>query len=393
VADPPAVERIGRPADAPTISGVPLSSRPEVHGLEVHSPELSAVVPALRRLGYDEAWATAAASADPDADPARVVRTDRSHVLVDAGDAVIRAAIVDRHEPPTTGDWVVIAGHSRPDQLGPRVVVVLPRRTAVHRGAGRADVRGQLLAANVDTVLITHSLAEAPNLSRLERYLALAWSSGAKPVVVLTKADLSTDPAGDAAEVAANAPGAEVVYVCAVADDAGGPGLDPLRQVLRPVQTAALIGPSGTGKSTLVNALSGADLLATRDVRSDGKGRHTTVTRELIALPNGALIIDTPGLRGVQMWDAEAGIADAFSDIAELVEQCRFTDCGHDSEPGCAVTAALRSGALSERRMASFRKLMREQTWLRMRYDARLRAEERARWKSLARQVRGRARP
>jgi ribosome biogenesis GTPase len=210
---------------------------------------------------------------------------------------------------------------------------------------------------------------------------------------VLTKGDLSASPETEVAEVQAACPGAEVICV---STDPGHPthgGLDALRALLPAGSTGAFIGPSGAGKSSLVNALAGQDVLVTQEIRSDGKGRHTSVTRELVPLPWGAVVIDTPGLRGVQLWDAEEGLESTFSDIAELAGHCRFHDCQHHTEPGCAVQAAIAGGSLTQRRMDSFERLQREQRWLASRYDARLRAEQRQKWKSITKEARKRSRP
>jgi ribosome small subunit-dependent GTPase A len=340
----------------------------------------------LEALGWSGHWA-AQAAAHPGTRPARVIRTDRAFCLVHTGTEVLHAELSQPlGEAPTTGDWVAV---------GPagQVAAVLPRRTAFTRGAGRTDARGQVLAANIDVVAVVHALSAGPNLGRIERLAALAWASGARPVVVLSKADLATDLAGELAEVRDACPGVDVVAVTTRADDRAQDGLAALRALLPAGATGAFIGPSGVGKSSLVNALAGAEVLATGEIRDDGKGRHTSVTRELVPLPWGALIIDTPGLRGVQLWDAAEGLDAAFADVVALTAGCRFADCGHRAEPGCAVLAAIADGALPQRRFDSYAKLLREQEWLAARHDARLRAEQRARWKKLTGDARKRARP
>jgi ribosome biogenesis GTPase len=225
----------------------------------------------------------------------------------------------------------------------------------------------------------------------VERLLALAWESGAQPMVVLTKADLVADAEDQRADIEAAAPGVDVVVVSSVT----GEGLDVLRAVASPRTTLALLGPSGAGKSTLTNALAGVELMATRALRADGKGRHTTVHRELVVLPSGALLVDTPGLRGVGLTAVDEGLEKVFADIEELAAECRFADCAHRTEPGCAVRAALESGELTERRWESYLKLQREARWMAMRHDARLRSEEREKWKRIHKEVRasGRIRP
>lgn len=339
----------------------------------------------LSQLGWDDAWAAAARAASRThtaARPARVVRTDRGGCLVYTATGSHHAGFGLRLDSaPTTGDWVLV------DEAG-TVTTVLPRRTAVVRGAGRRDARGQILAANVDVLFVVAALSQAPNLSRLERLLAVAWESGATPVVLLTKADLSADVDSERAEVARVSAGVEVIAVSVV----DGRGLREVERQLPPGRTGALIGASGTGKSTLVNSLAGHDLLATREIRDDGKGRHTTTARELVLLPWGAVLLDTPGLRGVQLWDASDGVEQVFADVALLASTCRFTDCGHRDEPGCAITAALADGKLTARRLASYQRLQREQAWLAGRYDARLRAEQRRAWKLRTREARQRAR-
>jgi ribosome biogenesis GTPase len=212
------------------------------------------------------------------------------------------------------------------------------------------------VAANVDVVFITTSLSDDVNARVLERYLTLAWESGARPVILLTKADLEPDPDAVAAEV--EAIGGEVPVH--VVSSVSGLGLDAVRAHVPPGVTGALLGPSGAGKSTLVNTLAGEELLATAAVGGDGSGRHTTTRRELVALPDGGLVVDNPGMREVHLWLADDGLEDAFDDIAELAAGCRFSDCRHDTEPGCAVQAALADGLLPPERWQSYRDLQRE---------------------------------
>lgn len=331
--------------------------------------------------------------------PGRIARVDRGlcDVLVadpdeQAPEARARAVradwsgldVADPIDNPCTGDWAVV---DLADPAAPVLRTLLPRHTAVVRGASGERSDGQVLAANVDHVLITVSLAVKSDVGRIERLLALAWESGAQPVVVLTKADAGRDPAR-IAEVEAAAPGATVLAVSALT----GEGMDVLAAVLAG-GSAALIGQSGVGKSTLTNALAGAEVMATGGTREvDEKGRHTTTTRELIALPGGGVLIDTPGLRGVGLFGGESGLAQTFSDIEELAQGCRFADCAHESEPGCAVLAALSDGSLPERRLGSYRKLLRENEWIASRTDARLAAERRQVWKQRSKAA-GRARP
>jgi ribosome biogenesis GTPase len=279
---------------------------------------------------------------------------------------------------PAVGDWVAVA--ARPDERAGTVQAVLPRRTKFSRKTAWQASEEQVLAANVDVALIVTSLNEDLNLRRLERYLTLAWESGARPVLVLTKADLADNVPEGVAAVESVAFGAAAIAVSSVT----GEGLDELRAHLGPGVTAALLGSSGVGKSTLVNTLAGEELLETREIRDDGKGRHTTTRRELIQLPGGALVIDTPGMREVQLWIAEEGLEEAFSDVTELFEHCRFSDCAHESEPGCAVKEAIENGTLAPERWESYLKLQRELAHLERRLDKRAQAEERKRWRALS---------
>ncbi|MDT0344637.1 ribosome small subunit-dependent GTPase A [Streptomyces litchfieldiae] len=312
--------------------------------------------------------------------PARVVGVDRGQCDAVTERGPVRAA-TDRGLEPVTGDWAaLLPGEARQE---PRLVALLPRRTAIVRSSAARDSRGQVLAANVDTVVLAVSLAGALDAGRLERLLALAWESGARPVVALTKTDRAADPAAALTEAAAAAPGVDIVATSAVT----GEGLAELTALL--TGTVVLLGQSGAGKSTLANTLLGEEVLATGEIREqDGKGRHTTVRRELIPLPGGGVLIDTPGLRGVGLHDAAEGLGQVFAEIEELAEECRFGDCGHETEPGCAVLAAVESGALPARRLASYRKLLRENAWAASRTDARLRAERTQRWKEIIRHQR-----
>ncbi|HEY9474863.1 MAG TPA: ribosome small subunit-dependent GTPase A [Mycobacteriales bacterium] len=278
---------------------------------------------------------------------------------------------------PVTGVLLDEQGH---------LSAVLPRRTALTRGAGRRDARAQVLAANVDVVLVVMSLVSPPNRPRLDRMLTVAWDSGAQPVVVLSKADLCTTAESERDEVADSAPGVPVHLVSAL----DGRGMDELAGHLTPGRTMVLLGASGVGKSSLVNALAGTDLLPVAAIRADGRGRHTTTARELAVLPGLGVLIDTPGIRGVQPWDSADGLEHTFADVEELATRCRFVDCGHAGEPGCAVTEAIADGRLAEARLASYVKLRREAAWLRSRYDARQRAEQRRARRVRAQAIHGR---
>lgn len=337
---------------------------------------------ALAPYGWDEDWAAAFAPYAADGlVPGRVVRVDRGQCDVVTAAGTVRADteyVVPRDPMKVvcTGDWVAVD----PDGDPRYVRAYLPRRTAFVRSTSSKRSEGQILAANVDHAVVAVSLAVELDLGRVERFLALAWESGAQPVVVLTKADLVADPVTLARlvrDVETSAPGVPVLGVSALHGD----GLDVLVALVGS-GTSVLLGQSGAGKSTLANALVGADVMdvqAARDV--DGKGRHTTTTRNLLALPTGGVLIDTPGLRGVGLYDAEGGVGQVFAEIEELAEGCRFHNCAHESEPGCAVRAAVADGGLPERRLDSYRKLMRENQWIAAKTDARVRAELRRDWK------------
>jgi ribosome biogenesis GTPase len=341
----------------------------------------------LAPLGFDERVAALVAVHPAGLTPGRVVRADRGFVFVGTGAEIVLARpavrLLKTAEDgglPIAGDWVLLGG----DETEPLVEEVLARLTAITRRDPGLATRVQVLAANVDDVLITHPLAEAPNLARIERELALVWDSGARPVLVLTKADLSEDLAGAIADAESVAPGVAVHVTSA----ATGDGVDDLRQYLEGGATIALIGPSGSGKSTLVNSLAGEDLRQTREVRvSDGRGRHTTVSRELVVLPGGGLVIDTPGLRAVGMWDSADGLEQAFADITELAIGCRFRDCRHGGEPGCAVEAAVAAGELPERRLESYRELQSEIHHVTEQIDVLARLDRKASDKRLARAI------
>jgi ribosome biogenesis GTPase len=275
-------------------------------------------------------------------------------------------------ELPAVGDWVAAR---IPEQGEALVHAVLPRRSAFVRKVAGDHALPQVLATNLDTVLVVMGLDRDFNLRRLERFLTLAWESQAAPVVVLNKQDLAVDLAAQVAQVSAISRDAALHVVSALS----GEGLEPLRALVGPGRTVVLLGSSGVGKSTLVNRLVGAEVMSTGGVRDDGRGRHTTTRRELLVLPGGGAIVDTPGLREVQMWAAEDGLAKTFDDVEALAQRCRFTDCHHDAEPGCAVKAALDDGSLPEARFASWLELQREMAWLRQPRETRGRPESKRR--------------
>ncbi len=336
--------------------------------------------------------------------PARVTAQHRGRWIVTraGGDTLVEEPAVlagrlrhqaaDAERLPAVGDWVEIVP-ATPGGEGVGVIArLLPRRTAFVRRAAGEPVAAQVVAANVDVALVVDPLAPGPsrpNARRLERYVALAWESGALPVVVLTKAELCDDVEAAVAAARAAAPGGDVVALSSVT----GENLAALDAILRPGRTAVLLGPSGAGKSTLVNRLLGDERLATRAVRADGKGRHTTTHRELFRLAGGALLVDTPGMRELALWDADAGLDGAFADVLALADGCRFRDCAHDGEPGCAVRAAVADGRLDAARVAHWHALRRELAWLerqqddhaRRAHDARMRALDRSGWEHIRR--------
>ena len=319
--------------------------------------------------------------AEPGMEPGRVALADRELFVVwtESGDRAATASGRLRHSGgdwPAVGDWVVLAG-------GARIVRVLPRQTAFVRKEAGAVTRPQVIAANIDVLFVVAGLDGDFNLRRLERYLLLARESGARPVVVLNKSDLRED--AEQVAVHAAALGAPVVTTSAL----DGYGLEALEAHIAPRQTAALTGSSGAGKSTLLNCLLGSDRQRVQDVReSDSRGRHTTVRRELFLAPNGWLIVDTPGLRELQLWAGTESVDAAFADIAELAEQCRFRDCRHQGEPGCAVA----SGGIDEQRLASYAKLQREAAHLERQQNQRAALDEKGRIKRIHRAMRGRNR-
>ncbi len=313
--------------------------------------------------------------------PARVSRVDRGRCDVHTSLGLFRAAtpaVVSEEGGVVTGDWAAL----RLDGT-PQLVAVLPRRGAIYRASSDRTSRRQALVANVDTVVVATALTAKLRPSKVERLMALAWDEGATPVVLLTKADLfDGDPAVAAADFAAQVPGVEVLQVSSITGD----GLDALREQLR--GTTVVLGASGVGKSTLVNAIVGADRMDTGAVRSaDDKGRHTTVNRELIPFPGGVLI-DTPGLRGIGLQDADEGIERVYADIEALAAQCRFADCQHRSEPGCVVRAAIDDDELDADRLDRYERMLRESQWAASRGNARAERERQEQWKTVTRQQR-----
>lgn len=321
-------------------------------------------------LGMDEETARRAAAYAP-LRAARAVAQERGRYRVSDGqreqwaecDGVLRCEAERTGDFPAVGDFVMLDGDADADYA--RIRRILPRRSAFMRRAAGGDNACQVVAANVDLLLICMALNEDFNLRRLERYLSIGWDSGATPVVVLTKTDLCANLSVRCMEVEEIAQGADVLTLCALS----GEGCAALEMRIGPGVTAALIGSSGAGKSTLVNRLLGERRMAVGDLRADGRGRHTTTGRQLLQLPGGGMLIDTPGMRELGMWDAQEGIRREFADIEALAERCRFRDCTHEEEPGCAVRAAIRDGRLSEARWRSCQKLRAEAAFAHRRAD------------------------
>jgi ribosome biogenesis GTPase len=350
-------------------------------------------LPALEALGWDGHWSSTFEQAeDHNLIPARVAAQHRGEYTVWSEDGELRARAAGRRfyehevgEPiPAVGDWVTVA---HPDGRRAVITAILRRRSAFVRKNAGNDSTDQVLAANVDTALLLAGLDDDFSLRRLERYIATAWESGAQPIVVLTKADLCDDV--DAAVLAVES--VAIAVPVHPVSNVSGAGLDALEPYLRPGRTAVLLGSSGVGKSSLLNRLAGAELMRTREVAADGTGRHTTTHRELVRLPDGGLVIDTPGLRELQFWEGD--LSAAFEDIELLAAECRFRNCAHSREPGCAVLHAIDDGTLELDRLRSWRKLQRELEAIAARTDKRLRLARKKRWKQYASVARQKSRP
>jgi len=348
-------------------------------------------VQSLESLGWTPFFE---AQFDPDRDaeltPVRVVEEQRDSYQVMGAAGTWRGELAGRmrhemaggdgSEAPCTGDWVLARVPPASEDGSPALIHrVLLRRTKFSRKEAGDRTREQIIAANVDTIFLVQSLNRDLNPRRLERYLALLWESGAEPVVVLSKADLC-EKAEPLVEIARDAARGVTVHVTSALATGG---LDVLAPYLGVGRTVALVGSSGVGKSTIVNRLLGSDVMRVQGIREDDRGRHTTTSRHLFILPGGGMLLDTPGMRTVLMWEGEQGLKTAFQDIEALASRCRFRDCGHSTEPGCAVQAALETGELDAGRFANYRKVGREIRHEAMKTDVRLRIEENRRWRRI----------
>jgi ribosome biogenesis GTPase len=374
-----------------------------------NSDILNSLFPAAENLGFDEGFAASLGElGEPDCLPARVTAVHRGsyRVLLPAEIPGGGCGLVEREahasgrllhlagspaELPAVGDWAAArldrsAGNGGAGEAAVTLLALLPRRSAFARKEAGLRPKAQVLAANVDTAFIVCAAGHDWNPRRIERFLALAWEAGVNPVIVITKADIASDPVALVAEAETLSFGTPVALVCAPE----GRGLDALEGFLQPGRTVVLLGSSGAGKSTLLNALAGVEVASTGPVRvDDERGRHTTTHRELFALPSGALVIDTPGLREVQLWASEEAVDAAYEEVEALAAECRFRDCSHEAEPGCAVRAALETGELDPGRYAGWKKLRREVAFLERKDDVNLARAEADRWRAINKSMRG----
>jgi ribosome small subunit-dependent GTPase A len=321
--------------------------------------------------------------------PARVTADFGAEYLVQDSEGSTRAS-AGRHLRndglllPAVGDWVALLRREPVSS----VHGVVERRTVFSRKVASNESKEQVLAANVDVAFVVAAASDV-NARRIERYLTIAWQSGAVPIVLMTKADVVDSPDDLRAELEAVSMGTPVLVTSSVT----GQGMEEITRRLQPALTGVLLGPSGAGKSTLINHIVGSDLMRTRLIHRSGEGRHMTSHRQLVLLPGGGMIIDTPGLREAQLWEGEEGLGNLFDDIEELALRCRFTDCAHKTEPGCAIKVAIEDGTLDVARFDSYRKLQRELRAIAAKSDARIRIEERRKWKQITMAGKAKARP
>ena len=342
---------------------------------------------ALRTLGWHASFAAHLKElADPSLEPARVIIRQKNRYVLSDGEREWDAEISGRihyaartsGDYPAIGDWVAI--RKRPDESAATIHAILTRRSCFMRKNPGVREEEQIIAANIDVAFLVDAFDAGVNIRRLERYLVIASQSGTRPVIVLNKADLDPDADEIVDEVRTTIPGIPVIVTSAKKNQ----GLETMLTHLQPGETAALLGPSGAGKSTIANVLLGEERFETGEVReSDSKGRHTTSHRELVRLPSGGLLIDTPGIREIQLWDVEDGVEETFEDIEELALQCRFRDCRHGGEPGCAVAAAIESGTIDPGRLENYEKMLKERAFQERRTDKAAQLREKERWKKI----------
>lgn len=287
-----------------------------------------------------------------------------------------------REDYPAVGDWVVL--QERINENRGTIHAILPRSSKFSRKSAGRVTEEQIVASNVDTIFLVNSLNEDLNLRRIERYLLLTWESGANPVIILSKSDLCENIDAKMAEVESIALGVPIIAISAFNNS----GIEKVEEFLKPGKTIALLGSSGVGKSTITNHLLGKEKQTVQEIReSDDKGKHTTTHREMILLPNGAILIDTPGMRELQLWESNDGVSESFSDVEQLTEICRFRDCKHEKEPGCAVHRAIEMGELSKERLNSYKKLLKELAYLDRKVDKKALSDEKKHWKNISKQM------